>query len=440
MAVFEQKSGFRLAMATADQYSHPVDFVIYRHKAPIEYAVDSRYPDIQLRLNEDSVIRRSFLAFELGQQRDHFRDLITATFAGPNDVPRLTSALSGVTFTSPLQGPLIMDMKYLQVLDEELDTKEEEDDGIEVAVPALKDLRLTIYDRIGSVAMRIPQAQLGAPLKLRLDARNACSIQLLHSRSPSNNNEEIYPTTFSAGPTLDSVPLFHTAIALLRNSPYTTQTLTFPSQSELHLFETAVCGYTVLFDGIASHFAIPRRRMMVPIYKHWETGGVRVQILQQERMFRFLAFFDGYELADCLNIVIKSSDAFENAEVKTHSHHGKEGGAGVDDRSSVGNSSHAKLRHKDKERDRNHERSGSGGGSAAGKTAYAVKMVDAKFLLPGSGLDDEDLRNGVGVVRPVEQRFLGVETDGYAAEHEDITVGFDREDGMFPFSNFPNPS
>ncbi|KAI9670212.1 MAG: hypothetical protein M1831_006425 [Alyxoria varia] len=429
MAVFEQKNGFRLATVTADQYTHAVDFVIDRHRAPIEYAVDSRYPDIQLRLNEDPVVRRSFMAFELGQQRDHFRDLITGTFAGPNDVPRLTSALSGVTFTSPQQGPLIIDMKYLQVLEEELDTKEEEDDGIQVAVPALKDLRLTIYDRVGSVAMKIPQARLGIPLKLRLDARNACSIQLLHSRSPSNNNEETYPTTFSAGPNLDSVDLFHTAIALLHNSSHTTQTLTFPSQSELHSFETAVSGYTVLFDGIASHFAIPRRRMMVPIYKHWETSNVRVQILQQERMFRFLAFFEGYELADCLNIVIKSSDAFENAEVKTHSHQGKEGAGAGDERSSVGSSSHARLRHKDKERDRHHERNGSGSG-AVGKTAYAVKMVDAKFLLPGSGLDDEDLRNGVGVVRPVEQRFLGVETDEYAAEHEDIMVGFEREDGM----------
>jgi hypothetical protein len=110
--------------------------------------------------------------------------------------------------------------------------------------------------------------------------------------------------------------------------------------------------------------------MVVPIYKKWEASSVRVQIVQQESVIQLLAFFEDYSHSDAMGFLLKSTDVFEKAE-------------------------------------------------KSGK--QAVKLVDAKFPLP------PEAEKG----RPPDpaRRFVCLDMPEYAGEHDDITVGFNSEDG-----------
>ncbi|KAL1958803.1 hypothetical protein VTO42DRAFT_3640 [Malbranchea cinnamomea] len=137
----------------------------------------------------------------------------------------------------------------------------------------------------------------------------------------------------------------------------------FMSLEDLHKFQHAITGFRVLFDGFASMFAIARRRMVVPIYKKWETNKARIQIIEQEKVVQLMAFLDDFSHGKAMNFVLKSTDVFEN----------------------VGRS---------------------------GK--FGVKIVDAKFALPkNSGEEDAE--------------FVCLDMPEYPGEHDDITIGFDTE-------------
>lgn len=164
---------------------------------------------------------------------------------------------------------------------------------------------------------------------------------------------------------------------------HTIRTLTFATPNDLHAFETAITGLTVLYDGLASTLGISRRMMVVPIYHKWTASNVRIQILAnaQSTVFQLIAFMEDFAHADALCFQIKSTDVFETIK-----------------------------------------------GDAKGKK-WTVKMVDAKFSLPPAALGKE------GDERPAEERakrrFVNLEGLDYAQEHDDITVGFESQDGMF---------
>lgn len=67
---------------------------------------------------------------------------------------------------------------------------------------------------------------------------------------------------------------------------------------------------------------------------------------------------------------------------------------------------------------------------------FCVRLVDAKFSLPGKekedGTDEEESGGrGVHWPRGVKRRFVNLEGLEYAEEHDDITIGFEREEGEF---------
>ncbi|OTA15094.1 hypothetical protein BTJ68_15564 [Hortaea werneckii EXF-2000] len=147
----------------------------------------------------------------------------------------------------------------------------------------------------------------------------------------------------------------------------------FASLPDLHNFQAAVTGFTVLYDGVAASFGISRRMMVVPIHHKWQAANVRLQLVQAGNVTRVLAFMEDFTHADALCFQIKSSDNFE-----------------------------------------------AGKGDSKGKK-WTVKMVDAKFSLP---------RREKGEVDPeqkIRRRFVNLEGLEYAEEHDDITVSFDTE-------------
>ncbi|KAF2488291.1 hypothetical protein BU16DRAFT_587070 [Lophium mytilinum] len=158
----------------------------------------------------------------------------------------------------------------------------------------------------------------------------------------------------------------------------TLRTYSFHNLKDLHTFQLATTGFFVKFDGIAASFAIARRRMVVPIYKRWESAQVRIQVVQQDNIIQLLAFFEEFSHADAMNFQLKSMDTFEK-----------------------------------------HEKGGK----------FLLKLVDAKFALP------VEERKGEGKIGQAEgkqggwagarRRFVCLDVIEYPGEHDDVTVGFE---------------
>ncbi|PWY78080.1 hypothetical protein BO94DRAFT_185373 [Aspergillus sclerotioniger CBS 115572] len=137
----------------------------------------------------------------------------------------------------------------------------------------------------------------------------------------------------------------------------------FGSVQDLHIFERAVTGYKVLFDSVASSFAISRRRMVVPITKKWESSLARIQVLRRERIVQLVVFLSDFHHGKCMNFVLKGTDTLESF--------------------------------------------GKGG-------KFGVRIVDAKFALPKT--EDDPASD-----------FVSLDTPEYPMEHDDISIAFDSE-------------
>lgn len=377
--------GYRISFLLADT-SRPSVNIILDHLTMMEYALDPAHPDMQLRVNEIGRCRRAVIGFQSLQDREMFRDFISGTILGPQDNVRLKIASSGTTFSLPdnaLQ-PLSVSLNWqiLQVL-ETIEANPDDKVKKRSSVKPFQNVRIMMYDKIGSILTRV-SSSVGA-VQIRLEAKALATLKILH-------RIDSHRSTVTAGPDLDGLDTVQRVFDLMsKPNDEVIQTCAFANVRDLHLFQAAITGYQVLFDAVAIHFSIPRRRMFVPITQTWGTTGARVQVVRREGLLRLIAFFEGYELADSLDFQVKSSDAFEKVDVKASKGHGD-------------------------------ERRPTRGG-------YGVKLVDAKFLLPGSGKDDEDERNGVNVIREIGAKFVNLDVDQYAMEHEDITIAFETEQG-----------
>ena len=125
-------------------------------------------------------------------------------------------------------------------------------------------------------------------------------------------------------------------------------------------------GFRVVFDCTVSSFAIARRRMVVPIHKKWEASGARLQLVTQNKTIQLLAFFGGdFSHGKCMNFLLRGTDNYESS-------------------------------------------------SRSGKCT--VRIVDAKFALPKK--EEEEA-----------SAFVCLDMLEYATEHDDITIGFESEQG-----------
>ncbi|KAM3425776.1 hypothetical protein BST61_g7706 [Cercospora zeina] len=213
-------------------------------------------------------------------------------------------------------------------------------------------------------------------LLLRLPPIDTPSVQILREpqedMTMSVDTKHSHPTV--AGGIAELLKLVH--------EQQTIRTFTFKTHDDLHAFEAAITGCGVRFDGIAATLDISRRRMVVPIYKKWQAQNARIQVVSQGQIVQLLAFMEEFSHADALCFQIKTTDVFEN--------------------------------HK---------------GDSKGKK-WTVKLVDAKFTLPNREKGKEGQED---VYR--KSRFVNLENLEYAEEHDDITIGFDKEQDRDRFAH-----
>ncbi|KAL9601775.1 MAG: hypothetical protein Q9219_002265 [cf. Caloplaca sp. 3 TL-2023] len=145
----------------------------------------------------------------------------------------------------------------------------------------------------------------------------------------------------------------------------TLRIFSFDSLNDLHSFQTLITGFSVSFDGFAKSFAISRRRMVVPIHKRWEASRTRLQVVRHDKSFQLAVFFQEFNHGSCMNFVLKSTDFFESF--------------------------------------------------SRSNTPYLC-IVDAKFALPKETTEPS-------------HRFLSLGMPDYPAEHDDITIGFETDQG-----------
>ncbi|KAI4277958.1 MAG: hypothetical protein LQ337_001388 [Flavoplaca oasis] len=143
------------------------------------------------------------------------------------------------------------------------------------------------------------------------------------------------------------------------------KTFGFHELKDLHEFQGLVTGFSVDYDGFARTFAISRRRSVVPIHKRWEASVTRLQIVRRDKTMQLVAFFNEFSHGSCMHFALKSTDVFESFN-----------------------------------------RSG---------IAY-LTIVDAKFPLPKVETDPH-------------HKYICLDMPEYPSEHDDITIGFDNENG-----------
>ncbi len=108
--------------------------------------------------------------------------------------------------------------------------------------------------------------------------------------------------------------------------------------------------------------------MVVPIYKRLETSHARVQVVQKDTILQLIVYLKDFAHGRCMNFELRSTDTFE-----TFSRSGK----------------------------------------------HLIRFVDAKFTMPKSR------------EKEVNWEFICLDMPEYPAEHDDIVVGFDTEEGQF---------
>ena len=115
----------------------------------------------------------------------------------------------------------------------------------------------------------------------------------------------------------------------------------------------------------ATSFSISRRRMVVPIYKRWEASSARLQIVQSDKVVQLIGFFKDFPHGTCMNFVLKTTDNFE---------------------------------------------------SLTRSEQFCIRIVDAKFAMPKK-------------LSEAGHEFVCLDMPEYPSEHDDITIGFESEEG-----------
>lgn len=307
---------------------------------------------------------RALMVLPSVEGREQLFGLLTGAHAGVDDVVVGKTRLSGLKIEATADRTKFAEPDMLQHLhwssltilnaiqDETQHPKTVESDHLRFIA---KHAAGCITDRLnlgkGELVFRLPLSSESSVIQILREPQADLTISVDTRHSPPQLEDSL------------------TNLLQLVQAESTIRTLTFASQPDLHIFQRAITGFTVCFDGIASTFGISRRRMVVPIYKKWEAADVRVQILAKDGVVQICAFMQDFKPADALCFRVKSTDVFE---------------------------------------------------AFGGKKSFGVKIVDAKFTLPKEEEREEPKR-----------LFVNLEGLEYAEEHDDISVGFEREDGMF---------
>lgn len=344
-----------------------------------------------LRLQEEQRQCRALLVFADVQKRQAFYDVLNGLAVGPEEqiVGKMSLATFNIEPATTFEGfpqqlhPALKPLQW-QKLGITNGTSEESH-ARQMPTVMSESLRLLARHATGCITDRLNLSK--GELLLRLPCGEIPAIQIL--RQPQEDLTISIDARQSPPSVLEATAHLHDSI---RQHP-TIRTLQFASHPDLHAFQAAITGNTVRYDGLAATFGIRRRMMYVPIHQKWEATTVRLQIVSHGAVVQVLAFMEGFAHADAMCFPVKSTDTFENVK-----------------------------------------------GDGKGKK-WAVRLVEAKFSLPPAlekERDDKKGKDGEVAARELEgealearvrRRFVNLEGLEYMGEHDDITVGFETQEG-----------
>ncbi|KAL3424868.1 hypothetical protein PVAG01_04149 [Phlyctema vagabunda] len=223
-------------------------------------------------------------------------------------------------------------------------------------------LRMVLDFKAGTFTDRINVGT--GEMKLRLDVGATNDIKII--RQP----QEDMTIALSEGQTPKDSPYQLTEVLQTVAKGETIRRYAFPTREELHLFQAALTGFKVMYDGNAISFNISRRRMVVPIYKKWDAATTRIQVIQREKVVQLVAFFENFNHGDCMNFILKGTDIFE---------------------------------------------------TSSKSSKYYLKIVDAKFAMPKPKPAEADASH------VIDSGYVCLDMPEYPGEHDDITIVFGSE-------------
>jgi len=362
--------GYRIAVVTGTRIKTLSGInQAFLPQTPVQYGFlrsDASDPALSLKFENGRHKGNMVLSFNDEQERLRMHSLLIGTALDRDEHIVCELPLHGIWFSEKHGDSQHQSLKALSNSPwQKVRVINHDNDGDRPPCVLADKLRVVYEFKEGTLTDRINVAP--GELRLRLDVRNPSCMMVY--RQPQNDMtiaimEAMVPR---------ELPLdMANALDLFRQNP-SIRTFVFPSVTELHKFQTAITGFKILFDGVASSFAIARRRMVVPIHKKWETAETRIQIVQQDGVLQLLAFFDDFSHGKCMGFSLKGTDVFESF----------------------------------------------GRGSKAG-----IKIVDAKFPLPKPYTDSDDAQAAADAC------FVCLDLPELPGEHDDISILFETETGM----------
>jgi hypothetical protein len=366
--------GYRIAVVTGPR-TKTLSGVnqTYSPQSPIQFGFlrsEANDPALALKFDNGRFKGNMVLSFADETERVRMHSLLIGTALDRGESVVGECAIQGVWFSENYGDSRDKGLQVLSTLAwNKVRIINYDNDGDKSSCVLADRLRVVYEHKDGTFTDRINVAP--GELKLRLDVQNPSCLMVF--RQPQSDitaavNEANSSRALSDGLVQALEGLKQTA---------TIRTFMFPSLDDLHAFETAITGFKVLFDGVASAFAISRRRMVVPIHKKWEAGATRIQVVQQDGVAQLLAFFEDFSHGQCMGFHLKGTDVFESF--------GRSGKAGL-------------------------------------------KIDDAKFPLPRVLAPDGD-----GAQQAADAAFLCLDLPELPGEHDDISILFDSEAGKCLF-------
>lgn len=332
-----------------------------------------------IRIREEKQQCRILLVFPDIASRHKLYDVLNGLAVGPDEVIVGKMALAGVNIqaASQTEGLSSVGHASLQALQwQKLGVTNQQSDDPNTRIPPTvesESLRIVARHAGGCITDRLNLGKGEMLLRLPCADKLIPALQML--RQPQSDLTMSIDTRQYPQHVTDGI----SELMRLVQEGQTIRTFTFATTDDLHAFEAAITGFAVLYDGVASSFSISRRMMVVSIHHKWNASNVRLQVVSQGSVVKVLAFMEDFSHADALCFQVKPSDVFENVK---------------------GDNKNKK---------------------------WAIKMKEAKFSLPGQKEGKED----VDTEEKSRRRFVNLEGLDYAEEHDDITVGFDTEEGEF---------
>lgn len=339
--------------------SQPVQFTFLRGSSGL--------PALHLRFDNGRQKGHMVLSFRDEKERLEFHLLFTGARVANDELVVCKVPLAGFKITQRLG-----DTESLAGLDTfpwaAVKLINDENEGDEPRTVLSDRLRLWMDFNIGTVTDRMNMAP--GEFKLRLEVGQTKVLHILRQPQP-----DLTVALSESHVSKEACAGVQQGLQILSKTQ-TVRSYTFQSLADLHVFQEAVTGFKVLFDGMATSFAIARRRMVVPIHKKWEAGRTRIQVIQQDPVMQMLVFFEDFHHGHCMGFVLKGTDVFE----------------------------------------------AFGRGSKAG-----LKIVDAKFPLPR--MLEEGKKDNSGQTDDVA--FVCLDLPEIPGEHDDISITFESEAGTF---------